>query len=249
MSLKVRRAPFLLAAVLSSACGMSDPVEFSTPGPVAADGDNELAPAEAAAGWQLLFDGTSLQHWRSYNQAEPHTSWQAHNGVLVLTQGGGGDLITRTQWTDFELKLDWYIVAGRNSGIFFLADESELPIYVHAPEIQLLDDARHADRHKPNHRSGSLYDMITAPPESQLPAEQWNTLRMHLQNRHLQIWQNEVQTVDIVLGSERWQALVADSKFSDWSGFGDNLSGHIGLQDHGDRVAFKNLKIRTLSVQ
>jgi hypothetical protein len=121
-----------------------------------------------------------------------------------------------------------------------------LPIFVHAPEIQILDDARHPDNKKANRRSGSLYDMIAAPPAAQKPAEQWNQVVISHQDGHLQAWQNGVMTVDIQLRSELWDSLVAQSKFSEWPGFGELSSGHIGLQDHGDVVAFKNLKIRSL---
>lgn len=212
-----------------------------------AEADNTLTQAEQDEGWQLLFDGQSLQHWRTYGQDQADPGWQVQNGAIVLTKGGGGDLITRSTFTNFELKLTWRISEGGNSGIFFNADESSLPIFVHAPEIQILDDARHPDNKKANRRSGSLYDMIAAPPNSQKPAEQWNQVVIYQQDGHLQAWQNGVMTVDIQLRSERWDSLVATSKFAEWPGFGELSSGHIGLQDHGDVVAFKNLKIRPLT--
>lgn len=212
-----------------------------------AEADNTLTQAEQDEGWQLLFDGQSLQHWRTYGQDQADPGWQVQDGAIVLLKGGGGDLITRSTFTNFELKLTWRISEGGNSGIFFNADESSLPIFVHAPEIQILDDARHPDNKKANRRSGSLYDMIAAPPNSQKPAEQWNQVVIYQQHGHLQAWQNGVMTVDIQLRSERWDSLVANSKFAEWPGFGELSSGHIGLQDHGDVVAFKNLKIRPLT--
>ena len=208
--------------------------------------DNTLSEAERDAGWHLLFDGQSLEQWRTYGEQTTRSAWQIQDGAIVLTQRGGGDLITREAFENFELKLQWKIAEGGNSGIFFNADESELPIYVHAAEIQILDDARHPDNKQANRRSGSLYDLIAAPPASQKPAGAWNDVVISHQNGHLQTWQNGVQTVEIDLRSKAFKQLVAGSKFADWPGFAENTDGYIGLQDHGDVVSFKNLKIRTL---
>ena len=213
---------------------------------LASDVHNQLTPAEAAAGWQLLFDGESLEHWRTYQKPAPDLQWQAVKGELVLTRRGGGDLLSKGTWANFELKLEWKISEGGNSGIFFLADEEHRRIYYKAPEIQILDDARHSDNKVDSHRSGSLYDLIAAPPESQIPAGQWNSVRIRHLSGQLQVWQNDVQTVDIQIGSERWHELVAGSKFAEREDFGTLTSGHFALQDHGDVVSFRNLKVRTL---
>ncbi len=207
--------------------------------------DNELSAEEQAAGWQLLFDGESLEHWRSYGKPDVDPRWQIRDGAIVLDKRGGGDLITRQAWRNFELQLEWQIAEGGNSGIFFLADESSKPIFVHAPEVQILDNERHRDNKRANRRSGSLYDLVAAPPASQKPAGEWNRVTIVHVDGHLVVRQNGVETVNIHIGGERWNELVADSKFADWPGFGEVTSGHIGLQDHGDRVAFRNLKIRT----
>ncbi len=214
---------------------------------VAAMNENVLTAEEQGAGWQLLFDGESLDQWRTYRQPAANPQWQAVNGELTLTAPGGGDLITKATWGNFELHLDWRISQGGNSGIFILADESGDYIFLKAPEIQLLDDLRHPDNKPASHRSGSLYDLVAAPPESQLPAESWNQVVIRHENGHLEVWQNDVPTVDIQIGGERWQTLVAASKFSGWAGFGTLTSGHIGLQDHGNVVAFRNLKILPLA--
>lgn len=213
---------------------------------MAAETHNRLTPDEKADGWQLLFDGESLEHWRTYQKPAPNLQWQALDGELTLSRRGGGDLITREVWSNFELSLEWKISEGGNSGIFFLADETNQRIYFKAPEIQILDDARHSDNKVATHRSGSLYDLIAAPPESQKPAGEWNTVLIRHLNGQLQVWQNEVQTVDIQIGGDRWTTLVAASKFADWEGFGGLTSGHFGLQDHGDVVSFRNLKARSL---
>ena len=217
------------------------------PGTTLASTDNTLSPAEQEAGWQLLFDGKNLDQWRTYGQQNVKSAWQIENGTMVLTRRGGGDLISRESFTNFELQLQWKIAQGGNSGIFFNADESELPIYVHAPEIQILDDARHPDNKQANRRSGSLYDLIAAPASSQKPAGTWNEVVISHHNGHLQAWQNNVKTVDIDLRSNEFRQLVRTSKFADWPGFAENDGGHIGLQDHGDVVSFKNLKVRLLA--
>lgn len=217
------------------------------PPAVSAENHNQLTSAEAAAGWVLLFDGESLDQWRTYRKPAPGLPWQSIDGELTLTQRGGGDLITKQTWADFELKLEWKISEGGNSGVFILASEESVPIYVRAPEIQILDDARHADNKLDTHRSGSLYDMIAAPAESQRDAGAWNQMTVLHNGGELKIWQNDVLVADIRIGGERWNQLVAASKFADWEGFGANASGHIGLQDHGDRVSFRNLIIRSLT--
>ena len=211
-----------------------------------ASADNTLTEAEVAAGWRLLFDGSDLSAWRTYQRADVSSQWAARDGTLTLTRGGGGDLITRDQYVDFELVLDWKISAGGNSGIFILADETPSRIYLHAPEIQILDNERHRDNKLASHRAGSLYDMVAAPAAAYRVAGEWNRTRVALLKRRLSVWHNGLPVTDLVLGSDAWNALIADSKFADWQGFGANPGGHIGLQDHGDAVFFKNIKIRVL---
>ncbi len=217
-------------------------------GEVSADGSLADSATDGARGdaWVTLFDGTSMAQWRGYGRADTPAAWVINDGHLVLTERGGGDLITRETYAGFELEIEWHIAEGGNSGIFFLADEFDKPIYVRAPEIQILDDARHPDNKQANRRSGSLYDMVAAPASSQRAAGEWNHVRIRHQAGHLQTWQNGVQTVDVMIGSDTWKALVANSKFATWIGFGEAREGYIGLQDHGDRVAFRNIRIRRL---
>ncbi len=208
--------------------------------------DNTLTEAEKSAGWQLLFDGKSLAHWRNYQQQNVSPLWQINDGVLTLTGKGGGDLITRKQFDEFELKLDWKIATGGNSGVFVLADEEGKYVYSHAPEVQLIDNEKHADAKTDSRRAGSLYDLVAAPSAAFKPAQTWNNLRIRLQDNVLSVWQNDVMTVHIVLHSSTWNKLVAASKFANWQGFAQQQSGFIGLQDHGDIVSFKNIKIKEL---
>ena len=207
---------------------------------------NRLSAAEREDGWQLLFDGLSLSGWHSYGRDEVGAEWQVISDSIVLTAPGGGDLVTDTEFENFELSLQWWIEPGGNSGVFVLADESRAPIYAKAPEIQVLDNEGHSDGHFADRRSGSLYDLIAAPAAAQKPAQQWNRLRVRHQQGRLQAWQNGVETFDVTIDSGVWRALLKSSKFVDWEGFGLNPAGLIGLQDHGDRVAFRNIKIRPL---
>ncbi|MEQ9023287.1 MAG: DUF1080 domain-containing protein [Pseudomonadales bacterium] len=207
-------------------------------------GDNQLTDAEKTTGWRLLFDGHSMSQWRNYQQTGLSEKWQVKSGEMVLTEAGGGDILTKESFDNYELKIDWKISEVGNSGIFVMVDEEGPQIYSHAPEIQLLDNENHWDNKFDNRLSGSLYDLIASPKSSHKKAGEWNQVRILLEDTHLQVWQNQVQTVDIHIGSEQWDRLVAESKFATWEGFGQNAGGHIGLQDHGDVVSFKNIKVR-----
>jgi hypothetical protein len=209
--------------------------------------DNQLTSAEREQGWTLLFNGQDLNQWRNFKQASLNPGWQIDEGAIYLSAGGSGDILSQASYTNFELQLDWRIAEGGNSGVFILVDESGQYIYSHAPEIQILDNAKHSDNKIDSHRSGSLYDMVSAHPSSFKPAGEWNQLRIRLDDGFLQVWQNNVCTTAIVLGSSTWEKLVAASKFATWPGFAAKRSGHIGLQDHGDKVWFKNIKIRELN--
>jgi hypothetical protein len=208
--------------------------------------DNILSKEELADGWKLLFNGSDMSQWRNFKKDKIHKKWIVRDRAMVLTKKGGGDLISKQKYRDFDLKLDWKISEAGNSGVFILADEDARIIYLHAPEIQLLDNKRHRDNKEQDHLSGSLYDMIASPAESHKEAGEWNQLRIRIQNKHLKVWQNEVVTADIIIGSEQWKALIANSKFKKWEGFGENEEGYIGFQDHGDEVSFKNIKIKSL---
>ncbi len=208
--------------------------------------DNQLSRQEQAEGWQLLFDGKDLSQWRNFRQAGLGEQWVIEDGAIKLAGAGGGDLLTRSRYQDFDLRLDWRIAEGGNSGIFVLADETGEHIYSHAPEIQILDNERHPDNKLDTRLSGSLYDMIASPAASHRPAGEWNRVRILHDQGQLTVWQNGVQTVSVRIGGPEWRRLVAASKFADWPGFAANRSGHVGLQDHGDVVWFKNLKIKEL---
>ncbi len=209
--------------------------------------DNHLSETEKQAGWSLLFNGKDMSQWRSFKQDSVNKQWQVKDGSMVLTQKGGGDLISKECYKNFDLMLEWNISLAGNSGVFVMADETGDYIYSHAPEIQIIDNERHPDTQVASHLSGSLYDLIASPADAHKPAGQWNQVRIKLLDNHLSVWQNNVLTTDILINSDEWKQLVQKSKFKNWKNFATNDSCQIGLQDHdGDEVAFKNIKIKVL---
>ena len=217
--------------------------------------DNVLTEKQKQDGWQLLFDGKSMNQWRNFKSSDLSAQWVVENGAMKLAGKGGGDILTKKAFKNFELHLEWKISEAGNSGIFILADEEGPYIYSHAPEIQILDNERHSDNKIDSHLSGSLYDLMASPASSHKVAGEWNQVRIRFVDGFLQVWQNDVQTVNITMGSSTWNTLVSNSKFgrqradnspNPFAGFGTTRSGHIGLQDHGDEVSFKNIKILEL---
>lgn len=209
--------------------------------------DNQLTPEEKAAGWQLLFNGEDMSQWRNFKQSTINDKWIIKDNAMYLSEKGGGDLITKKAFENFELTLDWKVSIAGNSGIFILADELGDKIYSHAVEIQVLDNERHSDNKYKTHLSGSVYDLIGSPESAHKIAGEWNTVKILLENNALKVWQNGVLTAKTVINSEQWNTLVAASKFKNWSGFAMAKLGHIGLQDHDDPVSFKNIKIREIN--
>ncbi len=215
---------------------------------------NKLTTKEAKAGWTLIFDGQHNYHWRGYTQpAFPEKGWNIVEGTIhCLPNGGGGDIIFDKKLTNFELSLSWKISEGGNSGIFIYAKEVPgNPIYYSAPEYQLLDNERHSDAKagkNGNHRAGSFYDMIPAHPETVKPAGQWNESKITANKGHIEFWLNGTKVVEFQIGDQNWKKMCAESKFKDWSDFVNNPAkdGFIGLQDHGNEIWFKNIKLKEL---
>ena len=207
---------------------------------------NTLTPQEKAQGWQLLFDGKSLDGWRGYRKDAAPEPWKVVDGELRLV-GKGGDLVTKEQFANFELKLEWKLLKpGGNSGVFFHGVETDDPIYYSAPEIQIIDNERHKDAANVTHTAGSNYDLDAPSRDVTKPIGEWNELRVIVNGPHVEHWMNGVKIVEYELWSPEWEAKVKASKFAKWPGYGRAKTGHIALQDHGDPVAFRNLKIRKL---
>ena len=206
---------------------------------------NTLTDAEREAGWELLFDGQSTDGWRGYMMDAVPDGWQVLDGELTRV-GRGRDLITKAQFENFDLTLEWKVELGGNSGILFRAVEGPEQIYMGAPEMQILDDDNHADGRSPLTSVGSNYAIHPAPRGLAHPVGDWNSVRILVDGNHVEHWLNGFRTVEYELGSVDWLERVAASKFSQWPEYGQASRGHIGLQEHGDVVAFRNIKIRRL---
>jgi cytochrome c551/c552 len=223
-------------------------------------------PAQADdTSWRDLFDGRTLAGWRNYGGDENDIrKWTVQDGSLALLQSGpfpmwdllksvvfggpGGDLIYyREKFQNFELSLQWKIAPGGNSGIFYLVqDETENTAWRTGIEMQVLDNDGHADGKIRTHRAGDLYDLIAADPETVRPPGEWNDVLIRVEDNHIEHWLNGVKVVSVERGSDEWNTLVAASKFADMPGYGKSEWGHIVLQDHGDPVWYRNIRVREL---
>lgn len=226
----------------------------TTPAPAEAQSvaPNTLTARERAEGWRLLFNGRDLAGWGSFEGGAPPASWAVRDGALVLTADSGRmtgtDLVTNDSHGAFELTLDWKVERGGNSGVFYLARKAPgtTNIYETGLEMQVLDDEGHADGKLPSHRAGALYDMTVPPAGAAKPAGSWNHARLRVDAGRIRQWLNGELTADVPYGDAAWRARVAASKFAKMPLFGTFSSGVIGLQDHGEPVAFRNIKIRRL---
>jgi hypothetical protein len=207
---------------------------------------NTLSAEETAQGWRLLFDGKTTAGWRNFKQQTISPGWRVIDGSLVRADSGAGDIITNDEFKNFELALDWKISEGGNSGIFYRATEQVPIIYEGAPEMQVLDDARHPDGKSQLTSAGANYGLWPAPRGVVHPAGEWNHARILVNGNHVEHWLNGTKMVEYELGSAEWKDRVAKSKFNAWPLYGTAPQGHIGLQDHGDRVEYRNIKIKVL---
>jgi hypothetical protein len=210
-----------------------------------AQGANTLTDIERAQGWRLLFDGRSMDGWRGYMSETLPDGWKAVDGLLTRT-ARAGDIITNEKFRDFELAFDFNVAPGGNSGIFYRAIEGPELIYYAAPEYQVLDDAAHRDGSSPLTSTGANYAINPAPPGFTKPAGEWNSGRIIVNGNHVEHWLNGQQVVEYELGSADWGKRVAASKFNQWPEYGKASEGHIGIQDHGSMVQYRNIKIRVL---
>jgi hypothetical protein len=206
---------------------------------------NQLSSAEKSGGWTLLFDGTTLHNWRSLKSETPGAGWKAVDGALT-TEGKAGDLVSVGEFGDFELSLEWKVSEGANSGIIYRVGLSEDATYRTGPEYQVLDNVKAEDNKQANHLAGSLYDLVASPKDFTKPVGQWNEARIVVRGWKVQHWLNGQKTVEVDLGSPEGKALIAGSKFKTMPKFATLLRGHIALQDHGQPVSYRNVKIREL---
>jgi hypothetical protein len=212
--------------------------------------------------WITLFDGETFDGWRGYGRQDMPTAWTIEDGAIKINGSGrgeagakdGGDIIFDQKFKNFELTFEWKVAKGANSGVFYLAQEIEgEPIWKSSPEYQILDNANHPDAKlgkDGNRQSASLYDLIPAAPQNSNPFEEWNTGGIMVFKGTVVHSQNGENVLEYHLWTEDWEAMVEGSKFKGWENFidagGDNQEGYIGLQDHGDDVWFRNIKVKVL---
>lgn len=211
---------------------------------------NGLSSAEARDGWRLLFDGKTFDGWRGYRTQDVPASWRILNGVIVVdskaTGGPEVDLITKDMYRNFDFMVDWKVAPGANSGIMYRGTEVGDYIWRSALEMQILDDERHSDGKSPLTSAGSLFAVYPAPRGVVHPAGVWNTARILVNGNHVEHWLNGVKLFEYELGSPDFLARVDQSKFKTMPNYGKAPDGYIGLQNHGDHVEFRNIKIKVL---
>ncbi|MEM7186944.1 MAG: DUF1080 domain-containing protein [Bacteroidota bacterium] len=204
------------------------------------------------AEWIVLFDGTNMDHWRGYRKEVVPAEWQIEDGALAFNPGekGGKNIITKEKYTNFILSLEWKISEKGNSGIFWgVSEEGGYgEPYRTGPEIQVLDNYGHPDGKYDTHTAGSLYDMIGVSREITKPVGQWNlcVIEINQKDNLGKVSLNGTELYSFPLHGKAWDAMVANSKFKDWEGFGKYQTGYIGLQDHDDKVWYRNIRIKKL---
>lgn len=198
------------------------------------------------AAWISLFDGSSMAAWRGYREDSMPAGWRIDNGTLTKDTVSG-DIITRDQFGDFELELEWKLDVGGNAGIFYRGTEEYDHVYWSAPEYQLLDDATAPNGESRLTSAGAAYALYPSPEGILKPANEWNAARIVVRGNHVEHWMNGQKLLEYELGSADWTAKVKASKFVDWPNYGKSPRGHIAIQgDHEGRLSLRNIRIREL---
>ena len=250
--------PAVHLAVIAAACALTACAEAQKP--------NELTAAERDAGWRLLFDGNSLTGWRGLGyDSVPTAHWRVVDGAIVKIPSAkvarqadgqpaaGGDLMSIDAFRDFERSFEWRVTPGANSGVKYNVSEQLSLAHAgnHAAlgfEYQVLDDVLHPDNKVATHLAGGLYDIIAPDAAKRLrPVGEWNGARIVLRGNHGEHWLNDVKVVEFELGTPRLDSLLEKSKYKPIPGFAERRRGHIILQDHGDEVHFRSIRIRDLT--
>jgi cytochrome c len=234
-------------------------IPANTPGfknPAQAPVPNVLTEKEKQEGWRLLFDGKSATGWRKFKGDKPGSAWKIKDGSLMLDNSklkdghtiDGGDLMTKDEYENYELSIEWKIQKCGNSGVIYNVVEGDKYDYVWqtGPEMQVLDNICHPDGRLEKHRAGDLYDLIESKFVAVNPAGEWNQARLIANKGKYEFWLNGYKVVEFEMHTKDWDDMVAKSKFKDMPDFGKATKGHIALQDHGNQVWYRNIKIREL---
>lgn len=241
------RSAALLMGCLAAVTGLALSARAQAPT------DNTLTAAEQKAGWRLLFDGKTMDQWRNYKGTEVGTNWTIVDGAITLTTPRRAvDIISKDEFGDFDFTFDWQLApappAG-NSGVMFYVTEQGDATYYSGPEYQLLDNATHGDGKNPLTSTGSCYALYAPTRDASRPIGEWNTSRILINKGKGEHWLNGEKVVQYDMNSDEWKAKVLGSKFKEWPIFGVARRGHLALQQHGAKVAFKNLKIKQLDAK
>lgn len=208
---------------------------------------NALTPQEQKEGWELLFDGKSMDKWRNYGK-DTLIGWKIDNGNMVALGKGSNDIITRDEYENFELQLEWKTSPEGNSGIFFNVVEGKHPaMFETGPEYQIIDEAGWPDKLEEWQKAAANYAMHPAPPTKKLkPVGQYNLSKIVVKAGHVEHWLNGEKVVEYQLWTPEWEKLVKAGKWKDYPDYGLARKGHLGLQDHGNVTWFRNIKVRKL---
>lgn len=249
----------ILAAVIIYSCKSSKVAAVDSSSGVVPNtaNANVLTAQEARDGWKLLFDGTTTSGWHTYGYSAVGKGWAVSDSALHLDvatksdwpQNESKDILTNEEYDNFDFKTDWKIAPGSNSGIIFYTNEDKPKYkntYETGLEMQVLDNAAHPDAKIIKHRAGDLYDLISSSSEPVRPAGEWNHAEIVSNNGRLDLYLNGVHVVNTMLWNDNWRQMVAGSKFKSMPAFGTFKKGKIALQEHGEEVWFRNIKIKKL---
>jgi hypothetical protein len=243
--------------LLAASCKNRKAAGFSFSPPVYAIRDSVLKPAPvfSDSGWVFLFDGNSLLEWHTYGKEEAGRAWNIDSSSIHGVPGakngyqtsGSGDLVSNDTFSNFDLKLEWKIGKKANSGIMIYVQEDTMKYkepWNTGPEIQVCDKDSNEDAHSFKHEAGDLYDLIASRIMAAKPAMEWNQMEIICIRGQLDIYLNDTHTISTLFWDEKWKTIITASKFSTMPGFGSFRSGHIALQDHGEEVWYRNIRVK-----
>lgn len=217
--------------------------------PVFAGEPNTLTDQEKADGFKLIFDGKSTEGFRNFKKEDVSPKWIVKDGALTLTEKGGGDLLTKNQYQDFEFRFEFKIAANGNSGIMWHSTEGGTRPYETGPEYQILDShtkTGYPHETKKGNVAGAFYDILPAKPELTKPTGEWNEGSIKVVGSKITLTINGAVTADVDTTTDAWKDLLAKSKFATWAKFNKEPKGHLVFQDHGDVVSFRSLRVKEL---